>query len=141
MGKYISILYRQEQKNINLAMKQYKLSYSSYNFLIYISKNEGASQKKICQTLAIDEALATRVMGKLEKQGFIIRKREKQNPRSYSLYLTKKGQEIIPKLTHILYQWWENVTYELDKNQLETLIVQLEHIAEKALIAKIPDYK
>ena len=76
LGKYISILHRQEQKSLNVSLKQYGLGYSSYNFLLYISRNEGSSQKDICQTLAINEALATRTMKKLEQKGYIIRKKE-----------------------------------------------------------------
>ncbi len=89
LGKYISILHRQEQKSLNVSLKQYGLGYSSYNFLLYISRNEGSSQKDICQTLAINEALATRTMKKLEQKGYIIRKKEENNQRSYALYLTE----------------------------------------------------
>lgn len=88
LGKCISILYRQEQKNNNAAMKHYDLKYSCYNFLIYLSQNEGVSQKEMCSPLSLDETLATRTMQKLQKQGFIARKKE--NMRSYSVYLTKR---------------------------------------------------
>ncbi len=133
LGKYISILHRQEQKSLNVSLKQYGLGYSSYNFLLYISKNEGSSQKDICQTLAINEALATRTMKKLEQKGYIIRKKEENDQRSYALYLTEHGREIIPKLIDAVYQWWEELTSDFDENQSSLLIAQLEQMTEKSL--------
>ena len=59
MGKYIATLYRQEQKYINNAMKEYKLGFSSYKFLFHISRHEGISQKELCSILNTDAALAT----------------------------------------------------------------------------------
>lgn len=68
-GKYIAVLHRQEQKYINRVMKSYGLGYSCYNFLLYLSRNEGVSQKALCRDMVIDEALAARAMKKLEGQG------------------------------------------------------------------------
>lgn len=135
LGKYISILYRQEQKNINAAMKQYDLGYSCYNFLIYLSKKEGVSQKQMCDNLSVDEALATRTMQKLEKQGYIIRKKE--DMRSYSVYLTEKGWELIPVLKEALSGWWNLLTEDLDDAQVMRLIPVLKQMAGKALSEQI----
>ena len=75
LGKYISILYRQERKLLNYIMREYDLGYSSYNFILYISSHPGSSQKEVCQNMVIDEALATRSMKKLERQGYLTRRR------------------------------------------------------------------
>lgn len=133
MGKYLSILYRQEQKYINKAMQSFELGFSSCNFLIHISKNEGANQRYICNILAIDEALATRTVKKLEKKGLIFRKKEKQDQRSYTLYLTQQGKEMIPVLKKLLFDWWSDLTQELDNQESSFLLKQLEQMSEKAI--------
>ena len=133
MGRYLSILYRQEQKYINKAMQSFDLGFSSYNFLIYISKNEGTNQRQICNILAVDEALATRTMKKLEKKGFIFRKKDEQDQRSYTLYLTQKGKEMIPILKKFLSDWWSDLTQELDNQESSFLLKQLKQMSEKAI--------
>lgn len=132
-GKYISILYRQEQKHINRAMKQYGLGFSSYNFLLFISANEGCSQKQLCQILSIDEALAARTMKKLAAQGFITREKESKNQHYYELYLTERGRDMIPMLKTTLNEWWDSLNPELNQKQKEFLLEQLKHMSEKAL--------
>lgn len=133
MGKYLSILHRQEQKYINKAMQSFDLGFSSYNFLLYISKNEGINQRQICHILALDEALATRTMKKLEKKGFIFRKKDEQDQRSYTLYLTQQGKEMIPIIKKLLFNWWSNLTQELDHKESSLLLKQLEQMSEKAI--------
>ncbi len=72
-------------------------------------------------------------MKKLEQKGYIIRKKEENNQRSYALYLTEHGREIIPKLIDAVYQWWEELTSDFDENQSSLLIAQLEQMTEKSL--------
>lgn len=142
MGKYVSILYRQEKKYINKAMKPFGLGFSSYNFLMYISKNEGVNQKQLCDILSLDEALGTRTMKKLEEKGFILRKRDAHDQRCYTLYLTQKGKEILPELKKLLFDYWSSLTQELNSQEISLLLKQLEQMSKKAIsMSKIQKLK
>ena len=66
LGKSISVLYRREQRYVNQMLKEYGLGYSDYNFLMYLSANEGCSQKEMSQAMSVDEALTVRVVRKLQ---------------------------------------------------------------------------
>ena len=123
LGKYISILYRQERKLLNYIMREYDLGYSSYNFILYISSHPGSSQKEVCQNMVIDEALATRSMKKLVRQGYLTRRREALDGRTYSLFLTPQGQELVPVIRRALEQWWEQLTAQADLSQEELEII------------------
>ena len=123
LGKYISILYRQERKLLNYIMREYDLGYSSYNFILYISSHPGSSQKEVCHNMVIDEALATRSMKKLERQGYLTRRREALDGRTYSLFLTPQGQELVPVIRRALEQWWEQLTAQADLSQEELEII------------------
>lgn len=123
LGKYISILYRQERKLLNYIMREYDLGYSSYNFILYISSHPGSSQKEVCQNMVIDEALATRSMKKPERQGYLTRRREAPDGRTYSLFLTPQGQELVPVIRRALEQWWEQLTAQADLSQEELEII------------------
>lgn len=133
LGRYISIMYRQQQKYINCAMKKYNLGYSCWNFLLYISKNSGTSQKEMCMALAVDEALATRAVKRLHEQGFILRRKTYGKSRSYALYLTEQGEYIIPELRRFLGQWWEDVAGDMGKEEWSLLNRLMEEMAARAL--------
>lgn len=132
MGKYIATLYRQEQKYINHAMKEYKLGFSSYKFLFYISKYEGISQKELCKILSLDEALATRTLKKMEDQGVAYRKKSERDSHSYALYLTEYGHQILPELTNNIEQWWNNVMTDISQEDAEKVLALIEKMYMKA---------
>ena len=74
IGKYISILNRQSQKYLHHLVEQYGIGYSSYYFVMYIGSNPKCSQREMCDSMAMDQAMATREMRRLEQCGYIIRK-------------------------------------------------------------------
>lgn len=79
IGKYISILNRQSQKYLHHLVEQYGIGYSSYYFVMYIGANPKCSQREMCDSMAMDQAMATREMRRLEKSGYIIREKRPGN--------------------------------------------------------------
>lgn len=129
LGKSIAILHRREQKYMIQTMKEYGIGYSDYNFLFYLFSNPGSSQKEMCENMAVDEALAVRIMKKLQEQGFIERKKSEDNGRSYAIYLTEKGEEIIPKMREALMIWWSQILSALSKEEKQSIADSLEKMA------------
>lgn len=129
LGKSIAILHRREQKYMIQTMKEYGIGYSSYNFLFYLSANPGSSQKEMCENMAVNEALAVRTMKKLEKEGFIQRKKSEENGRSYAIYLTEKGEETIPRMRRALAKWWPQVLSVLSEEEQQLMVSGLEKMA------------
>ena len=80
--------------------------------------------------MAVDEALTVRVVRKLQKQGYIIRRKAPENARRYELYLTEEGKELAPKLRCCLTSWWDQVTEGMPWEEQEVLIQGME-ILEK----------
>lgn len=130
LAKYISILYRQEQKYINHVLGPHGLGYSSYKFLLYLSRNEGCSQKQLCSSMVIDEALATRVMKKLEAQGYVCR--TKGDGRTYQLFLTEKSRALVPEIRQAVAVWWGGLTETWTKEQMDWAMQELPRMIEKA---------
>lgn len=132
LGKYVSILYRQEQKYISHVIKPFGIGYSDYHFLLYIFHFPGVSQKEMCQSVAIDEALAARTMKKLESLE-LVRRQRREDGRSYELYLTEKAMEMIPVLKDELSHWWGRLTESISPKQQEELLQLLQQMADFAM--------
>lgn len=133
IGASITILHRTEQRYVMQKMKEYGISYSSYNFLLYIAHNEGCSQKEMCEELVIDEALAVRVMSTLSAQGYIKREKSQENARRYEISLTKSGHELMPKLRACLAGWWSQVVEGTSGEELFAMVNVLESMAKKSV--------
>ena len=131
-GKYIAILHRQEHRYINQKVQEHGLGPSVYA-LFYLAKHEGVSQKQLCEDMAIDEAVMTRSMKKLEEQGLVTRRKNANDLRCYSLYLTERGRAFIPVLTQLGCDWWSSITEGFSDEELVTFLALCERMAQNAL--------
>lgn len=132
-GKYISILHRQEQRCFNQKAQEYGLGPSAVYALFYLAKHEGISQKQLCEIMVVDEAAITRSMKKLEEQGFVTRRRDQNDLRCYSLYVTPKTRELIPILNSIGSGFWSSITKDFSEEELLVFLSMCERMAENAL--------
>ncbi|MCR1842535.1 MarR family winged helix-turn-helix transcriptional regulator [Murimonas intestini] len=134
IGRYISILYRQEQKYMSGLLSEYDFGFSSFNFLLYIARNEGVSQKQLCTILALDESLATRELRRLEEKKLILRDRDPLDQRSYCVYLTEEGRKLVPIFRREVRGWWKQLMAGMDDEEKELLSRQLEKMADHAVM-------
>ena len=130
LGKSVAILHRREQKYMTKTMKEYGIGYSSYNFLFYLSANPGCSQKEMCENMAVDEALAVRMMKKLQEQGLIEREKSVENGRSYAIYLTEKGRKAYHHHAEYHEQMTDAVMRQLNEEEIGVLVKTLNGLSE-----------
>lgn len=133
IGKLISILYRQFQIYINRSLKEYNINSSEYIFLINISHHGGTNQKTLSDKLIIDQAFTTRVMKNLENKGFITRERNSKDKREYNIYLTEMGKKVQPIIIEKLRNWTSILSGDLDKNEVDRMIILLNEMCNNAL--------
>lgn len=112
IGKYISILSRQAQRALHEVVKQYGIGYSSYFFVMYIGANPRCSQREMCESIVMDEAMATREMRKLLKSGYIVRERRRGDAKTYEVSLSDSGMQLYEELKKKLLEWWGEITEE-----------------------------
>ena len=132
-GKYVSILHRQEQRHLSHVMQEYDVRPFSYPLLIYLYLNEGVNQRRLCQILSLDEALATRTMRKLEAEGYVHRERDPNDQRSYLLTLTKQGRELAEILKEELVNWWGELFADVDEESIALLDNLMDRMSTRAV--------
>jgi len=111
IGRYIGVLHRSAQKYINRRMQPFGFTSSDHWFLIHISKNEGINQR------------------------IVLRKKDPEDMRSFSLHLTKRGHEAIPILIQTFQDWDEILLKGFCAEELISLRTQLKRITENAVAA------
>lgn len=133
MRIYISVLYRQFQIYINNNTKELQISASEYIFLMEMYKNDNMSQEQLSKNLIIDKSATARAIKSLEEKEYIIRKKDDNDKRTNRIKLTKKGIEIKDRLSNLLEEWNNEITSDIDKNLLNTVIDTINKMSIKAI--------
>ena len=89
----------------DIKFKELKLQKGQYIYLTRICENPGINFMDLTILLKIDKTSTTKAIQKLEKEGYIDRKRDINDKRIIRLYVTEKGLE-----------FYDNIINEENKN-------------------------
>lgn len=80
----------------NIEFKEYDLTKGQYLYLVRICENPGIIQEKVAEMIKVDRTTAARAIKKLEINGFIEKKEDKENKKIKKLFPTEKGKKVYP---------------------------------------------
>ncbi|OWA33309.1 MarR family transcriptional regulator [Saccharibacillus sp. O16] len=131
ISRWISLLYRQNQKQLKERLKPYGLGGGGQHvFLKNILLHPGIRQDQLTANLIFDKATTARAVQHLEQEGYIERRIDEQDRRSYLLYPTPKGVDFLPVLQRLLNEHNAVVTRNLSAEEEQTLANLLQKMYE-----------
>ncbi|HAO6208838.1 TPA: MarR family transcriptional regulator, partial [Listeria monocytogenes] len=92
----IGVIARALDSISNIEFKELNLAKGQFIYLVRICENQEIIQEKLVDILKIDRTTASRAIKKLEKNGLIIKKQDKNNKKNKLLFPTEKGQQLYP---------------------------------------------
>lgn len=113
-------------------LKNYSLGTGQYIFLLTLFKKDGISQEEISKSSYIDKGTTARAIAKLEKEGYILRKKDEEDKRTNRIYLTEKALQFKPVFFKILRKWIDILSSDLSKEEEVVAIKLLEKMGESA---------
>lgn len=122
LGRALTFLYRSRKKFMTESLKEYDFTGAMYLILLHAGRHPGASQDSIASHLYLDKCTVARRTKRLEELGCLYRETDQADRRQNKLYLTDKGQALLPVIRNYLGQWGENVTAELTPEEKTTLL-------------------
>ena len=84
-----------EIKVANIFEKRLEISLTRFQIIKYLHESSFSTSKQISQSLEIDAAATTRHIKILEKDGYVIKRRNKNNNREVLVKLSEKAYEEI----------------------------------------------
>ncbi len=109
--------------NLNLTIEQWLV-------LKTVLENEGISQIKIGEILIKDKPTISRMVKHLVNSGYIEKRNDNVDLRQFSIYLTKKGKQLLDKLLPVIetirLQGLNNLT-EKEKNNLNDTLLKIQN--------------
>lgn len=101
-----------------------------YAFLFALYNEDGQTQQGLSDLLPVDKSATARAIGKLEQLGYVIKKPDSGDRRSYRVFLAPRGREIRPALEDIVKDVQETLLEGLcdkEKILLKSLLRKMSH--------------
>ncbi len=89
-----------------------------WSVLVYILNHDGESQGTLCEALSREKTTVARLVGTLERQGFVHRQQCAVDGRGKTLHLTPKGTALMRKATAIGQRMLDKAIEGIDPSDL-----------------------
>ncbi|MEE8808543.1 MAG: MarR family transcriptional regulator [Lactimicrobium sp.] len=96
-------------------LKPLNLTYTQYITFMVLWEKDGVTVGEIGERLHLDNGTLTPLLKKMEKQGYIIRKRDKEDERKVTVHLTKAGRDMKQKLVNVPLQIGKCIPISIDE--------------------------
>ena len=126
LGHAVSIIYRHLQIHMNQEFSSFGFGSGQCLFFNHIAKNKGITQKDLSSRLLIDKATTAKAVKKLLDLGYIRMELDQEDKRCHRLYLTEKGESILPETNAIMKEITEILGKGMDKSEVERTFLSLE---------------
>lgn len=113
-------------------LKPLDLTYTQYITFMVLWEKDGLTIGEIGERLHLDNGTLTPLLKKMEKQGYITRKRDQEDERKVTVHLTKEGRDMKQKLVHVPLQVEKCAPISIEEAN------ELYRILYKILNARVP---
>lgn len=128
-----SILNRNHFVFVNKEAKHLNITGSQMPCLKFISHKPGITQEDLANTFQIDKGSIARAVKKLEDNELLYRINDPANRRKYLIFLTEKGENIIPEIKGIEERWKKIVCEGLNEDENSKLMEFMNLLAENSI--------
>jgi DNA-binding MarR family transcriptional regulator len=130
IGALISIIHRTHHIFIDEQMKRFGLSSGQLFTLLHLAHEQGITQDTLVRRFRVDRGTVARAVRKLEDAGYISRTIDPDDRRAVRIFLTDRGEDIIPEIVRIDRKWEEEVFAGLtdeERTQAKRILVTIAH--------------
>ena len=124
---------RAHVKKLNQELGKFGLHKGQPIMLLLLSKQDGIPQSELVHEMDITPATVSTMIKRLEKAGFVIRKRNAKDERISNVYLTDAGRSICSKLYNLQKEMEAVVFSGFSAEEKESIRSYLERILDNLL--------
>lgn len=107
------------KNNLLHKFKDYDITPEQWAVLNRLWERDGISPKELAELTSKDQPTTVRIISKLENKGFVSRQVNSEDHRSFSIFLTIKGQESKSTLIPLAFEALDRATKGIDKDKIE----------------------
>lgn len=117
------------KRNMETTLKKYGFHPGNPKFMLYIADHEGCSQKDLAETFYIASCTLSSVLANMEERGLIERKKSEKDKRSYCIYTTSKGRQLLEPVRNQFRKTIETALSGFSSKEASTLYDLLDRVA------------
>ena len=125
---------RTRSKTADQFMEHNKLHRGQGFMLLFVSENDGLSHSEIAEKIHISPAAATKVIKRLEEEGYVLRQSDEKDERLSRVFILDKGRAAVGGL-HSIFKKFNDQTFkdfsEDELNQFEEYLKRILHNLRK----------
>ncbi|MGR3765700.1 MarR family winged helix-turn-helix transcriptional regulator [Rossellomorea sp. NS-SX7] len=92
---------------LSVNIKNFDITPEQWTVLKRLSENDGINQKELAIKAEKDQPTVTRILDILERKELIIKEKNKEDRRSFLLFITDKGNAVKEELSPVIEKIWE----------------------------------
>jgi len=128
MGEPVGEAFRAMVERVERHFGKTDLAFSQWLTLKLIGSGRIARVSDVNRELGLQGAAATRLIDRLERRGFLIRKRSRSDRRVVNIIATEAGEAIVEAMQPRLWAFWTtqvSIIPRADREQLSALLSRL----------------
>lgn len=102
--------------------------------MVSLRHQDGISHSQLAEEIGITPATVSNTIKRMEKAGFVVRRRDAEDERVSQVYLTDLGRSIISKVETSLQQMNDIVITGFSEDEQSTLCNYLDRILENLVV-------
>lgn len=132
VGRHIALLARRSQVFLALRFQVFGIGSGQFPLLAELYHEEGLSQEELTERVKIDKANVARGTARLEKAGYVVRTKDKNDGRVNRLFLTARAREIYDDFFAAAENLNAILLKDFTKHEQALLLDMLQRMAENA---------
>ncbi len=133
LGVIITEISRLARKEFDRRVRHLGLTRSQWLFLYHLARRPGCSQSELAELLQVEKITLSRQANRLLRAGWIERHPHARDGRAYTLYVTRRAQPIVERLTRTAAEMRVEYFRGLSGARRDALIDDLLHIKSNLL--------
>lgn len=130
LAKMLSTMYRIYSQYMADVIKTYGINLTDLSIIMGLNTLPGYSLNAFAKSKRINKAILSKALKKLQADGLVLQKADDCHKQRYKLFLTPKGQELVPKLKKQLDVYENAVLADMSEEERNSLKSLLERVFE-----------
>ncbi len=118
----ISAIYRTAVKRLNKRLSEDRISFSQFSVLRAIGKYGPMPMSKLSEYMLVAPANITGLVDRMERKGYVERRRDKQDRRLFKIVLTEKGRRTYDVISEQFWIYVRHVFSSLSDSERVVLL-------------------
>jgi DNA-binding MarR family transcriptional regulator len=127
----IRTIYRAALKRLNARLAKERITFSQYSVLLALSRNGPMQMNRLSEHMLVAPANVTGLVDRMEKKGYVRRKRDSSDRRLFMIEQTETGTKVFKSISGRFTQYAEGLGADLTRDELAVTLKALKKVTRK----------